>query len=324
MNILKSATEMENFFHPDDFPVKPTAKFITIVILRKSESELILRTDEGITKETTYMGFKDTQTNSRVIFSKRKATAPERRSGREFLRTYGLIPDECSINASMCGRCPDCITYGFAAAEKGGESKGSLKSRVLTEDAYSILPAGDITDIRTLNALSELETMMDITEKDGKRNLEMRESLNSVEYVKPETHFIDIETLRDIRETEFIYVFGNILRTTRYGAISSRMGKVSNRIVALLAGETEMFSSLQLAKMLWDELKPDQRVHPLKDDELVEVLTRIVEENIKNIPSKVVLFTREKLSNLIDEIKKVYQDPQTTGFVEALKNLKGI
>lgn len=330
MEILtcEKAKEIRPFFHPEDFPIFPTARFINIVLLRKSESEMILRTDEGITKELTQMGYRDCDVKARVVFTRRKAVAPERRTGREFLRSYGIIGDNCSINASMCGRCPDCIVYGFAAAEKGGQSQGSLKSRVFTEDAYSILPADLITDIRTLNALSEMETMMDVEKSDDeKMTLQMRQSLSPVEYIKPEVHFVDIETLRDIREVEFVYVLGNILRTTRYGATSSRMGKVSNKIVAIVAAETELFSTLQLTKMLWDSLKQgsSQMEHPLREDILMQELTNIIEKSLETVPSKYVLIKGEELSQLISEVAEIYRKPERTEqFVNALKQLKGI
>jgi|GEM_PF-1675968 CRISPR-associated protein Csc2 len=318
MKFLSAAQKIGDFFHPEEFPSSPTARFIHIVLLRKSDSELVLRTDEGITKEMTRMGYQDVETKPRVVFTKRKAVAPERRTGREFLRFHGILVDDCSINASMCGKCPDCLIYGYAAAESGKESKGSLKSRVLTEDGYSILSASEITELRTFNALSELETMVEF--KDGKP--EMRQSLGAAEYVKPEAHFVDVETLRDIREPEFIYVLGSILRTTRYGAMSSRIGKVSNIVVAIVGAEAEIFSSLQLTKLLWDNLSVNERTHPLKDDVLTEKLAKIIEDVCQKAPSRTELIVGDELKKLLDETKKIYQNPKD--FVEALRNLKGI
>lgn len=331
---LESIKAIEKFFHPEDFPKGPTGRFISVVLLRKSESELVLRTDEGITKEFVHLGFNDGEAKSRVVFSKRKVTAVERRSGREFLRLHGLLTD-CAINAAMCGQCPDCLLYGFAAAEKGGESKGSLKSRILTENAYSILPASEITDERTFNALSELETMMDINEKG---ELEMRESLSSLEYVKPETHFVDIETFRDVRLAEFVYGIGNILRTSRYGAISSRMGRVKNEIVAIVAADAELFSALQLVKSLWDKLDPQERNHPLSDSVVQEKLGKVVQELFKEVPAEKILIdnsglrsphgetrsSNSPLQKFLEAVRAIYENPEETGFIEALKGLKKI
>ena len=57
-------------------------------------------------------------------------------------------------------------------------------------------------------------------------------SINEDEYVLPETHFLDIETLKDVTPGELQYVIGNILRSSRYGAISSRLGRVRNTLAA--------------------------------------------------------------------------------------------
>ncbi len=318
--VLKSpvSEKLRSFFVKGEFPVKPESRFVSIVVLRKSESELILRTDEGISKELTYMGFVDKNIKTRVVFSKRKVVAPERRTGREFLRFYGLFDVDCSINGQMCGKCVDCQLYGFAAAEKGGTSKGSLKSRVLSDTAYSILPASEITEILTINALSELGTMTEVTEQ----GLEMRESLASVECVKPETHFVDVETLRDVREEEFVYCLGNILRTTRYGAVTSRIGKVKNEIVAIIGSDAELLSSLQLTKAVWDKLDAPVKQHPLPHDKVKEALLECVEESLKDAPATVQILKERELEDLLKEIREIYANPVEKGFVDALKNLK--
>ncbi|HBT25677.1 MAG: CRISPR-associated protein Csc2 [Thermotogota bacterium] len=308
------------FFHDEAFPVKPTGRYISIVLLRKTESEAIFRTDEGITQEMITLGIEDKSKASRVIFSKRKAIAMERRKGRELLRLHDLIKETCNINGSMCGECADCLVYGYAAAGKGESAAGGLKSRVLAENAYSILPASEITDVRTINALSEMETM---SEPDEKGELQMRESLASNEYVKPETHFIDVETLRDVRPAEFVYVLGNILRTKRYGAISSRMGKIKNSIVAIVTSDSEPFSCLELTKMVWDKLEPSVRSHPLDDRLVEEALLQSVETVLEHHPGNYRLFSGQKLQELLQLVKEAYENPEVE-LIDMIKNLSGL
>ena len=320
--VLKEFLEKNfgGFFHDESFPVKPTSKYISIVFLRKTESEAIFRTDEGITQEMVTLGIEDKNKASRVIFTKRKAIASERRKGREFLRLYGLIDDSCNINGTMCGKCADCLVYGYAAAERGESAAGGLKSRVLAENAYSILPVSEITDVRTINALSEMETMSE-PDKEGK--LQMRESLASNEYIKPETHFVDVETLRDIRPAEFVYVLGNILRTRRYGAVSSRMGKMKNSIVAIVASDSEPFSCLELTKMVWDRLEQSMRSHPL-DDQLVEdALLDSMKTVLEDHPGKYQLFTDQELGELLNLVTEAYENPSVE-LIDMIKNLKGL
>jgi len=322
MGVLREFLErnMGEFFHDESFPVKPTSRYISIVLLRKTESEAILRTDEGITQEVVTLGIEDKEKASRVIFTKRKAIASERRKGREFLRLHDLIKDTCNINGSMCGECVDCLVYGYAAAEKGESAAGGLKSRVLAENAYSILPVSEITDVRTINALSEMETMSE-PDKEGK--LQMRESLASNEYIRPETHFVDVETLRDIRPAEFVYVLGNILRTRRYGAVSSRMGKVKNKVIAIVASDSEPFSCLELTKMAWDRLDPSERSHPLDDQSIENALLDSVKAVLGHHPGKYRLFTDQELGELLKLVVEGYENPDVE-LTDMIRNLKGL
>ncbi|MCD6239013.1 MAG: type I-D CRISPR-associated protein Cas7/Csc2 [Thermotogae bacterium] len=308
------------FFHGDSFPVKPTSKYIAIVLLRKTESEAIFRTDEGITQEVVNLGIVNKEKASRVVFTKRKAIASERRKGREFLRLHGLIDDSCNINGTMCGNCADCLVYGYAAAAGGESAAGGLKSRVLAENAYSILPASEVTDVRTINALSEMETM---SEPDEKGRLQMRESLASNEYVKPETHFVDVETLRDIRLPEFVYVMGNILRTRRYGAVSSRMGKMKNTVVTIVASDSEPFSCLELTKMVWDRLNPSSRYHLLDDEPVRNALLSSVKEVLESYPGKCKTLEGEELEKLLKVVIEAYEKPEEE-LVNMIKDLKGL
>ena len=65
-------------------------------------------------------------------------------------------------------------------------------------------------------------------------------SISESEYVKPEAHFLDIEVLKDVTADELVYACGNILRSSRYGAISSRIGRVQNTILAVVFSRAEI------------------------------------------------------------------------------------
>ncbi len=53
------------------------------------------------------------------------------------------------------------------------------------------------------------------------------------------------------------YILGNILRSTRYGAISSRIGKVQNRIVGIVLSDCEMVSNWEWTQATYDALRGD-------------------------------------------------------------------
>ena len=138
----------------------------------------------------------------------------------------------------------DCMIYGYAAG--GG---GAQKSRVVTDDAFSLHAASAVTDTKQFNALYDNSTMRD--PETGKPST----SIGTDEYVKPESIFLDIETLRDVTADEFRYVLGNILRSTRYGAISSRIGKVQNVLAGVIFSDCELFSNLELTQAVYDSAR---------------------------------------------------------------------
>src|SRR5690349_9055805 len=236
----------------------PKGRYVSLLIVRKTESETIFRTEgsgEGLVKETVIAGIRNTTPIRRVVISKRKQTAVERRVGREILREHGLLKKAgkgeeqvCALNTNApCGRCIDCMLYGYAVG--GG---GAQKSRVMTEDAYSIGPVSQVTDRRTFNATFDNGTMRNpIT---GTAST----SINEDEFVLPETHFLDIETLKDVTVGELQYVIGNVLRSSRYGAISSRLGRVQNTLAAIIFSDTELFSNLELTQAVYDILLGDK------------------------------------------------------------------
>src|SRR5258708_37899774 len=72
----------------------PKGYYVTLFIIRKTESETIFRTEgsgEELVKETVSAGLGDTTPIRRVVISKRKQTAVERRKGREFLHKHELL-----------------------------------------------------------------------------------------------------------------------------------------------------------------------------------------------------------------------------------------
>ncbi len=120
----------------------PQGYYINIFIVRKTVSGAIFRTEgsgEELVKETVSAGIENPDPIRRVVISKRKQTAVERRQGREFLNRHELLQKNkdgktCMLNTNApCEQCVDCFLYGFAAG--GG---GAQKSRVLTDESYSL------------------------------------------------------------------------------------------------------------------------------------------------------------------------------------------
>jgi CRISPR-associated protein Csc2 len=97
----------------------PRGRYVSLLIVRKTESETIFRTEgsgEGLVKETVIAGIQNTKAIRRVVISKRKQTAVERRVGRELLSEHDLlktvavnkVEQICSLNWNLIGFCAHC------------------------------------------------------------------------------------------------------------------------------------------------------------------------------------------------------------------------
>lgn len=293
----------------------PRGRYVSLLIIRKTESETIFRTEgsgEGLVKETVIAGVTNTRTMRRVVISKRKQTAVERRTGRELLREHNLlkavlvnkVEQPCSLNMNApCGKCIDCMLYGFAVG--GG---GAQKSRVMTDDAYSLGPVAQVTGRRTFNATFDNGTMRNpITG-------EASASINEDEYVLPETHFLDIETLKDVTAGELQYVIGNVLRSSRYGAISSRLGRVQNTLAAIIFSDTEIFSNLELTQAVYDLLlgKKDELDFPLLDKDMQRAVEDVTNTLLNRLVSRTPVVVRgESLQGILNETITLYRDAES-------------
>ncbi|MEG5026349.1 type I-D CRISPR-associated protein Cas7/Csc2 [Microcoleus sp. AT8-B1] len=270
-----SIAKLQPFLAPS-YENFPKGRTIGIVVLRTTQSETIFRTEgtgEPMCSEYVQAGIEDTESIPRLVMTKRKQVAPERRKGRELLRSQNLLYTApktdaiCALNTNApCEMCVDCFLYGFAA---GGE--GAQKSRVWTEDAFSVLHSTELIADRTINAIFETGTM-----RDEKGNAST--ALNTSEYIKPGVHFLDIVTLKDVTADELRYTLGNILLTSRYGAVSSRVGRMDNQILGVFGGIAELPSSLELVQGIYDKLKAKNTAleHPLKTASLVDATQEII------------------------------------------------
>ncbi len=303
------ATTYENF---------PKGRFIGLVVLRTTLSETIFRTEgtgEPMCREFVQAGAKaDKRIIERLVMTKRKQIAPERRHGREFLRAYGLLykakKEEtiCSLNTNApCEMCVDCFLYGFAAG--GG---GAQKSRIWTEDAFSLLPANDLLGDRTINAIYETGTMRD---EQGNAST----ALNTSEYIKPGVHFLDVVTLKDVTTDELRYVLGNILLTTRYGAVSSRVGRMENQILGVFGGTAELPSSLELVQTIHDGMSTREELleHPLDSSLLINEVETVIDtwQNRRGISMKL---SGEELQTLIADVDRHWSDDERESFLKRL------
>ncbi|MDW8801444.1 type I-D CRISPR-associated protein Cas7/Csc2 [Clostridium sp. A1-XYC3] len=284
----------------------PEGKFITVVVAREAESECIFRTEgsgEGLNKERVSLGIKEDKKDFRAVISKRKQSAVERRTGREFLRLNNLLftnkdNKACALNKNTpCGKCLDCMLNGYAVGDGGAQ-----KSRIIYDNAYSILPFNMVTDVKTFNALYDNGTMRD---EEGKAS----SSINEDEYIKPGTVFVDMITFKDVTFTEFIYGLSNILRSKRYGAISSRIGKMKNTILKVAFSDCELFSNLELTQSIYDKLNEESQIEfPLNINKVREYAEQSFEDLKKEVYGNITELNGDELRDLLEYIKSIFKE----------------
>lgn len=285
----------------------PESRYISIMILRTTQSEAIFRTEgsgEGCNMEL--VADLNGETVCRAVISKRKMIAVERRQGRELLRKNNLlftagddpVTDEniCALNRNNpCGKCMDCYLYGYAVG--GG---GANKSRVISDDAFSLLPFDTISDKKTFNALYDNSTMRDPVTGSPST------SIGEDEYIVPCTHFLDIEVIKDVTEKEFIYVLGNILRSKRYGAITSRIGSTVNTVIGIVGSDTEVFSTLEWINMTALALNNEGIDHPQPLEIVISKAKKTATKLLNNLFGNYYPLSDNELENILKITKELY------------------
>lgn len=317
MSIL---TQYSHHFAPG-YSNYPQGRYITLIVARWIESEAIFRTEgsgEPLSKEFVHAGIAHPETIQRVVISKRKQTAVERRTGRELLRRHELLFSTkegiCALNRNNpCEKCLDCMIYGYAAG--GG---GAQKARVITDDAFSLYPASQIVATKQFNALFDNSTMRD--PETGKAS----SSIGTDEYVKPQALFLDMETLKDVTSAEFQYILGNILRSSRYGAISSRIGKVQNELLGVVFSDCELFSNLELTQATYDHLlgNDSELDFPLPKDRVHAAIQHAADNLMGRVVGQTTTLSAAELPQLRQELVNLYSDE--AALADLLQQTSGI
>src|SRR2546428_1438575 len=151
---LQSIT-LSDVFH-SEIPKLPMGKYAHVIVVRDPSSLALFQTDGELNLSRVSLGREpqNQKAAARIVLFKRKQSTPERLTGRELLRRYGLV-EACEYNSDkFCKKCPDCIYYGFAIGDKGSE-----RSKVLVDSAFSVTGYDTSHQQFTFNAPFENGTM---------------------------------------------------------------------------------------------------------------------------------------------------------------------
>ncbi len=287
-------------------PGKPMGRYAHIITVRFTDSYPLFQTDGELNTARVNAGITIAEPMTRITIFKRKQSTPERLVGRELLRRYGFISGDasdgkaeigsdglpiCDYNVKFCTQCPDCITYGFAIGDSGSE-----KSKVITDTAYSLTSYEHSHEAFTLNAPYEDGTMT--------RYGDVTSRINEQDHVTPQVIFPSVVTTRDLTENLFLYVVNNILRAKRYGAQTTRTGRMQNHIVAIVLADGEIFSNLFFTQALYDVLRnkitpPD----PVNPQDVIIAARTLIPHLLRRDGVKVdQLLIGDDLKSFLDEV----------------------
>jgi len=304
-------TTLKSGWFLQQVPGKPMGRYAHIITLRVTDSYPLFQTDGELNTARVNSGLTHTDPMTRLTIFKRKQSTPERLVGRELLRRYDFISGEeasekkevgtdglpiCDYNVKFCTQCPDCISYGFAIGDAGSE-----KSKVITDTAYSLTSYEHSHEAFTLNAPFEDGTMT--------RHGVVTSRINEQDHVSPQVIFPSVITTRDLTESLFLYVLNNIQRTKRYGAQTTRTGRLQNYIIAIVLTDGEVFSNLLFAQKLYDALLQTGKINPPDPVDVQAALTSAQEIVPALLKADGVvldqLVTGNELKTMLDELTAV-------------------
>jgi CRISPR-associated protein Csc2 len=235
----------------DEMTLRPRSNFVNILVLRELESHAVFTTNgEDADIATVALDAEGSQMDyAPGLMFMRKQTGSDRRFGKALQRDLGLFDDdedECTMQVNeMCQDCVECILYGSAASSDEGNDV-SITSRVMYDTAYSLRDASVVIDEKFQNAPGD----------DYAKSAEA--TIREPDFFEPGTMFPSVVTLRDATPAELAFVLGITAKNKRYGATTSRLGRVNNRILGVYVGSEEGPANLELTRETITRLQADE------------------------------------------------------------------
>lgn len=219
----------------------PENNYTNILVLRELKSHAVFTTngqDADIATVSITDGEERVEYSPGLMFM-RKQTGSDRRFAKSMQRD--LIGRECTMKVNeMCQTCPECVLYGSAASENEDQAV-SVTSRVMYDTAYSVRDASAVIDEKFQNAPGDEYAK------------EATSAIREPDFFEPGTLFPCVITLRDATPEEVAFVLGITLQNKRYGAATTRLGRVRNHVLGVYVGREEGPANLELSQALVQE-----------------------------------------------------------------------
>jgi len=115
----------------------------------------------------------------------------------------------------------------------------------------------------------------------------MSRNKHEYDYTMPEVFLPSVATTVDLTLDEFVYILGNLLRTTRYGKESSRQGFMRNHILAIAFSDVELFSNLEFTQAFYDAFAADGDIDLAKgflsDQDFIKHAPKVIQQLTANL-----------------------------------------
>lgn len=253
----------------DEMNIRPRSNFVNVLVLRELDSHAVFTTNgEDADIATVALNGTDGPGDyAPGLMFMRKQTGSDRRFGKALQRDLGLFDDEedeCSMQVNeMCQDCVECILYGSAASSDEG-SDISITSRVMYDTAYTLRDASVVIDEKFQNAPGD----------DFAKSAEA--TIREPDFFEPGTMFPSVVTLRDATPAELAFLLGITAKNKRYGATTSRLGRMNNRVLGVYVGREEGPANLELTRETIRRLRDDDQTshESLTDVVMAETLDR--------------------------------------------------
>ena len=214
----------------------PGTNYTTILVLRELESHAVFTTNgqDADIASLSVVGEESSIEYSPGLLFMRKQTGSDRRMGKAIQRELLEYdqPDSMEVN-DMNPQSVESALYGSAASGDDDVDIG-VTSRVMYDTAFSVRDASACIDEKFQNAPGEGYAK-------GSRS-----TIREPDFFEPGTLFPCAITLRDATPAEVAFVIAITKRNKRYGAATTRLGRVKNHILGVYTGSEEGPSNREL------------------------------------------------------------------------------
>jgi CRISPR-associated protein Csc2 len=222
----------------DNLVAAPENNYTTILVLRELESHAVFTTngqDADVATVRVHNDDEEIEYSPGLLFM-RKQTGSDRRFAKSMQRD--LIGRECTMKVNeMCQTCPECVLYGSAASGNDDQAV-SVTSRVMYDTAYSVRDVSAVVDEKFQSAPGDEYAK------------EATSAIREPDFFEPGTIFPSSITLRDATPEEVAFALGITLKNKRYGATTTRLGRVKNHVLGIYVGNEEGPANLELSREL--------------------------------------------------------------------------